>query len=75
MNEVTKLFSDLTDDQVREAVNQIREDEPTGIIRMDGYVRDLSTKCGEITGQSAFTHLTMVHMSIFREAAYRFSNR
>jgi hypothetical protein len=70
---VTKLFSDLTDDQLREAVNQIREDEKEGIVRSDGYVRQLSKKVGEITGQSNTIHLTMVQFSIFREAAFRFT--
>lgn len=42
MNQITKLFTDLTDDQLREAVNEIREDEPLGIIRQDGHVRELS---------------------------------
>lgn len=73
MNQVTKLFTDLTDDQLREAVNQIREDEPLGIIREGGYVRELSRQWGVLTGESSAIHLTMVQYSIFREAAYRFS--
>lgn len=73
MNQVTKLFTDLTDDQLREAVNQIREDEPLGIIREGGYVRELSRQWGVLTGESSSIHLTMVQYSIFREAAYRFS--
>lgn len=73
MNQVTKLFTDLTDDQLREAVNQIREDEPLGIIREGGYVRQLSRQYGVITGESSTMHLTMVQYAIFREAAYRFS--
>ena len=73
MNEITKLFSDLTDDQLRDAVNEIREDEPRGIIRTDGYVRDLTRQWGEITGESGVIHLTMVQVSILKEAAFRFS--
>jgi hypothetical protein len=72
-NPITELFESLTDDEVKGAVNQIREDEPLGIIRTDGYVRQLTKKVGEITGESGIMHLTMVQMSIFREAAYRFS--
>jgi hypothetical protein len=74
MNEITKLFSNLTDDQLRDAVNEIREDEPKGIIRMNGYVRDLTRQWGEITGESGVIHLTMVQVSILKEAAFRFSN-
>lgn len=73
MNQVTKIFADLTDDQLREAVNEIREDEPLGIIRNGGYVRELSRQYGVITGESSTIHITMTQISIWREAAYRFS--
>lgn len=75
MNAITKLFEDLTDNQLIEAVSQIQEDEPKGIIRSGGYVRELTRKFSEITGENNTIHLTMVQMSIFREAAIRFSNR
>lgn len=72
-NPINKLFESLTDDELRDAINQIREDEPLGIIRIEGKVRDLTRKVNEITGDCHTMHLTMVQMSLFREAAYRFS--
>lgn len=71
-NPITEIFESLTDDELREALNQIREDEPLGIIRIDGHVRDISNKVSEITGESFGVHQVMVLMGIFREAAYRF---
>jgi hypothetical protein len=73
INAITELYTNLTDEQLREAILQIKEDEPLGIIRTDGWVRKLATQVCEITNDRTIsTHLFLAQNSLFREAAFRF---
>jgi hypothetical protein len=70
---ITELFTNLTDEQLREAILQMKGDEPLGIIRTDGWVRKLTKQVSDITGETNLsTHLFLTQNSLFREAAYRF---
>ena len=72
MNQITKIFSDLTNDELREAINEIKEDEALGLIREHGYVRRISKQVSELTNTPLSTQLFLTHSSLFREASYRF---
>ena len=41
-NKVTKIFSDMTDEELVLVIDEMREDDPLGIIRENGIVR---SKC------------------------------
>jgi hypothetical protein len=70
---ITELYTNLTDEQLREAILQMKEDEPLGIIRTDGWVRKLTKQVCDITGETNIsTHFFLTQNSLFREAAYRF---
>jgi predicted transcriptional regulator len=69
-NKVTKIFSDMTDSELSQAIKQIKEDTPKGIIRENGIVRE---KCEQVDKIIGGIHLTMVQFSILQEAAYRFT--
>jgi len=72
-NPITEIYENLTDEQIKEAVLEMKEDEKMGLIRMDGWVRKLTKKVCEITGETNLsTHLFLTQNSILREAAYRF---
>ena len=72
-NAITELYTNLTDEQLREAILQMKEDEPLGIIRTDGWVRKLAKQVCEILGGTDMsTHLFLSQTNIFKEAAYRF---
>lgn len=74
MSKIAQLFSDLTNEEVIQAIAEIKEDEPKGIIRAEGIVRKLSAEWSRITQDSNIaSHLTYVQMAIFREAAFRFT--
>ena len=72
-NQVTKIFTDMTDMELSQVITEIKEDSPQGIIRMDGVIRDKCRMVYDIVGGSVYDHLLMVQLSILREAAYRFT--
>jgi hypothetical protein len=72
-NEITKVFSDMSDEELVLAIQEMKEDGPQGIIRMDGIVRKKCKIVNKIVGGSIYEHMMMVHFSILQEAAYRFT--
>lgn len=72
MNTVTKIFSDLTNEQLIEAISEIREDEALGLIREGGYVKKISRQVSELTDTPMTTQLFLTQSSLFRESSYRF---
>jgi oligoribonuclease (3'-5' exoribonuclease) len=73
LNEVTKIFSDMTDEELVLVIDEMREDDPLGIIRENGIVRSKCKMVHDIVGGNTYEHLMMVQVSILREAAYRFT--
>jgi hypothetical protein len=72
-NQVTKIFTDMDNLELAQAIREMKEDGPQGIIRSGGVVRE---KCGEvhkIVGGNMYEHLMMVQFAILQEAAYRFT--
>jgi len=72
-NEVTKVFSDMTDLELTQAVREMKEDGPQGFVRTEGIVREKCKMVHEIVGDNVYTHLMMTQMSIYKEAAERFT--
>ncbi len=72
INEVTKIFSEMTDLELVQAIREMKEDSPKGIIREDGVVREICKMVNQIIGGNVCEQLMMTEMSILREAAYRF---
>ena len=73
INEVTRVFSDMTDEELVLVIDEMREDDPMGIIRENGIVRSKCKMVHAIVGGNVYEHLTMVQVSIMKEAAYRFT--
>jgi hypothetical protein len=74
-NEVTKVFSNMTDLELSQAIREMKEDGliKEGIIRELGVVRERCKMVQKIVGGNSYEHLTMVQFSILQEAAYRFT--
>jgi hypothetical protein len=75
MNAVRKIFSEMTDLELSKAIREMKEDDPKGIIRENGVVRDKCKIVHHITGGSVYEHLSMVQFSILQVAAYRYTPR
>lgn len=73
INEVTKVFSEMTDLELSQAIREMKEDGPKGIIREDGVLRERCRMVHEIAGGNVYEHLMMTQFSILQEAAYRFT--
>ena len=72
-NAVTKVFSDMTNLELSQAVREMKEDGPQGIVRSEGIVREKCKMVNEIVGGNVYTQLMMTQMSIYKEAAERFT--
>ena len=72
-NTVTKVFSNMTDLELSQAIREMKEDGPQGIIRMEGVIREKCKMVNEIVGGNVYAHLMMTQMSIYKEAAERFT--
>ena len=72
-NKVTKIFSDMTDEELILVIAEMKEDDPQGIIRENGIVRSKCKMVLDIVGGNTYEHLMMVQVSIMKEAAYRFT--
>jgi hypothetical protein len=72
-NQVTKIFTDMTDIELSQFISEMKEDSPQGIIRMDGIIRQKCRMVYEIVGGGVYDHLLMVQLSILQESAYRFT--
>ena len=73
INEVTKIFSDMTDEELVQVIQEMKEDGPKGIIREDGIIRGKCKLVQAITGGNTYEHLMMVQFSILQESVYRFT--
>jgi hypothetical protein len=47
-NRVTEVFSSMSDMDLMKALVEMREDEPKGVFRQDGVVRDICQKIHDI---------------------------
>lgn len=72
MNKLKQLFSSMTDDELRDAIEELRKSEETGLV--GDVVRYWASKSGEITGGFTTTDFFMTQVNILKEAAFRFCN-
>jgi oligoribonuclease (3'-5' exoribonuclease) len=72
-NKVTKIFSDMTDEELVLVIDEMKEDTPQGIIRENGIIRSKCKMVHDIVGGNTYEHMMMVQVSIIKEAAYRFT--
>lgn len=71
MNPIKKMFDDISDAELCDAISEIKESETNGIIKKDGIVRKYSKLSGEITGGATTTDFYMVQINLLKQAAYR----
>ena len=72
-NEITKVFSDMSDVELAQVIQEMKEDGPQGIIRIEGVIREKCKMIQKIAGGDTYERIMMVQFSILQEAAYRFT--
>jgi len=70
MNQITQLFENISDEELRQGVLEIQNDSKTGII-CDGVVRKYARLMSEIIGHCYSTDLMTSEINILKMAAYR----
>lgn len=70
---IEELFKKLNDDEIRQAVKEIKETEQSKIKKENGFISKLCYEIYDITGEPPSFHTYLVQNSILKEAAYRFS--
>lgn len=71
MSDIKKLYSDLSDDELRIAVEEIKNAEMTGVFGDDSIIRNLCRETAKITNMDISSNLLMVQIGLLKEAAYR----
>lgn len=70
MNKVLEIFEQISVDELRLAIAEIKTSESTGIIE-EGIVRKYANKISGITGNPISTELFMTQMNLLRQAAFK----
>ena len=71
MSDIKKLYSNLSDDKLRVAVEEIKNAEETGVFGDDSIIRNLCRETAKITNMDVSSNLLMVQVGVLKEAAYR----
>ena len=73
MNPILKIFTDLTDKELYNAVNDIDQAEKTGAYNNDSIIRNLARSVSEINQQDISMNLFIAQVSVLREVSKRWS--
>lgn len=71
MSSIKTLYSKLSDDKVRVAIEEIKHAETTGVFGDDSIIRNLCRETAKITNMDVSSNLLMVQIGVLKEAAYR----
>ena len=71
MSSIKTLYSSLSDDKVKIAVEECKSAETTGVFGDDSIIRNLCRETAKITNMDISSNLLMVQIGLLKEAAYR----
>lgn len=71
MNKIVELFNNISDTELLEAIQEIKDSSKDGIIKSDGVVRKYAKLSGEITGGATTTDFYLVQMNLMQQASFR----
>lgn len=69
MNKVKELFESMTDNELKAAIEELKQSEDTGFV--GDIIREWARKYSEITGGFTTTDFFMTQVNILKEAAFR----
>lgn len=71
MVEIMKMFSEISDEELKEAIAEIKESQTAKFLKEDGVVRKYEKLTSEITGYQTPNNLFTTTVGILQEGAYR----
>lgn len=74
MNKIVELFENISDEDLKKAVLELKESDKTGYIKEGGYVRKYAKLTGDITNSFTTTDFFMTTVNLLKQAAFRWSN-
>lgn len=69
MNKLHELFNNISDSELKEAIQEIKNSEKTG--HVGDIVRNYARLSGEITGGFTTTDFFMTQVNLLKQAAFR----
>lgn len=75
MNEVIKLFSEISDEELKNAIQEIKDGEKDGIIIGNGIVRKYAELTRDITGQDTSSNLFSTQINLLKQASFRWISK
>ncbi len=72
MNKLKELFKNISDTELKLAIEEIRTaDDTDGIISSEGVVRKYARLSGEITNGETLSDFLLVQVNLLKEASFR----
>lgn len=71
MEELKKLFSDISDEDLKDAIREIKNLDEIEHITEDSIIRKYSNLSSEITGEPSTTSYFSTIVNLVKEGAYR----
>ena len=71
MNKVVEIYRSLTDNEVKELVQEMSECDVTGHFTENSKIRELCKTVAKVTGLDVSSNLLMTQMAVYKEAANR----
>lgn len=75
MNPILQIFTQLTDEELYSAINDIDKAEKSGAYEDDSIIRNLATKVAEINQQDVSMNLFITQVSVLREVSKRWQKQ
>jgi len=67
MNPITKVFRELSDEELRNVIMELEEDVVSGIYRTNGKFRNINDIVSSIIGNDSTTNFFMTEVNIYKE--------
>lgn len=74
-NPIVKLFENISEEELKKAILEIKKDNLTGIIHEGGIVRKYAKLIGNITDEPISANLMMSQINLLKEAAFRWVDK
>lgn len=75
MNPILQIFTQLTNDELYSAINDIDKAEQSGAYEDDSIIRNLAIKVAEINQQDVSINLFITQVSVLREVSKRWQRQ
>lgn len=73
-NQIAEIFDFMSDEELKNAILEIKESEKEGIIKENGLVRKYAKFVSELTSNTVSIDLFLSQTMLIKQAAFRWAN-